>query len=245
LVFLHGLGGSQSTWQVVLGDLVSSHRTAAFDLPGHGASDKSAGADYSIDGITAAVQEAIGKLGMERPILIGHSLGGAVALRLAAQSPELLTGGIVINSAGLGSEISSELTALMTGSAGIATARELLQLFYEDQRLVNDRGVQEMAQSQLGEGAWPAQQAVSSAAFSGGRQLESVLVDISTIRIPVAIIWGERDRVLPLQHAVEVLGRFADANLTVVPGVGHVPQVESPRRTAELIERFARSLAAE
>ena len=118
-------------------------------------------------------------------------------------------------------------------------------MFYEDQRLVNDRGVQEMAQSQLGEGAWPAQQAVSSAAFSGGRQLESVLVDISAIRIPVAIIWGERDRVLPLQHAVEVLGRFADANLTVIPGVGHVPQVESPRRTAELIERFARSLAAE
>ena len=81
LIFLHGLGGSQSTWQVVLGDLVEQHRVAAIDLPGHGASDRSAAADYSIAGIAGAVAEAIGKLGLSQPILVGHSLGGAVALQ--------------------------------------------------------------------------------------------------------------------------------------------------------------------
>jgi pyruvate dehydrogenase E2 component (dihydrolipoyllysine-residue acetyltransferase) len=242
LVFLHGLGGSQSTWQVVLGDLVEQHRVAAIDLPGHGTSDRSAEADYSITGIAHAIAEAVGKLGLSRPIVVGHSLGGAVALRIAIEQPKLIQGVVALDSAGLGEEISSELTDLMGGQAGTDTARGLLQLFYQDQKLVNERGVAEMAQMQLADGAWAAQQSVANAAFASGRQLQAARLDPAAVSVPVLLIWGEHDRVIPARHAIEALTRFPDASLAIVPNVGHVPQVENPNRTATLITRFTRSL---
>jgi pimeloyl-ACP methyl ester carboxylesterase len=242
LVFLHGLGGSQSTWQVVLGDLVESHRVAAIDLPGHGASDKSADADYSIAGLASAIVDAIGKLGINRPVLIGHSLGGAVALRIAADSSLAVAGVVAMDTAGLGDEISTELTSLMTGQAGPETARGLLSLFYEDQRLVVDRGVQEMAQTQLADGAWRAQQSASQAAFGAGKQLAAARVDPAAVKVPVHLIWGGLDRVLPAKHALDSVAAFPDATLAIVSGVGHVPQVENAARTAQLIARFAKSL---
>jgi pimeloyl-ACP methyl ester carboxylesterase len=243
LVFLHGLGGSQSTWQVVLGDLVDGHRVAAIDLPGHGLSDKSPSADYTVAGLASATSEAIGKLGLERPIVIGHSLGAAVALSIGATSPGVVSGIVVVNGAGLGAEISSDLTSLMTEPAGADTVRAMLRLFYEDQRLVADRAVQDMAQMQLADGAWAAQQAIAGAAFAGDQQLPAVRIEPAAISTPVLLIWGERDRVLPVAHAIAALSAFPDASLAVISGVGHVPQVEAAARTAQLISRFAKSLS--
>jgi pimeloyl-ACP methyl ester carboxylesterase len=243
LVFLHGLGGALSTWQVVLGDLVEGHRIAAIDLPGHGLSDKSAEADYSVSGLASALAEAMEQLGIEKPVLVGHSLGAAIALSIAANAPDRVSGVVAIDAAGLGTEISAELTALMSGPAGTETARGLLRIFYEDQRLVADRAVQDMAQMQTAEGAWPAHQAVAIAAFAGDRQLPAARVDSSGISVPVYLIWGERDRVLPVGHAIAALSAFPDASLTVLPGIGHVPQVEAAARTARLIARFAKSVS--
>lgn len=243
LVFLHGLGGSQSTWQVVLGDLVETHRVAAIDLPGHGASDKAAAADYSIAGMARAIANAIEKLKITRPILIGHSLGGAVALRIAADSAATLSGVVAMDTAGLSDGISPALSSLMEGQPGPETARGLLALFYEDQKLVVERGVQEMAQTQLAEGAWAAQQAAARAAFADGSQLAAARIDPASVHVPIQLIWGERDRVLSVQDAIAALTSFPDASLAIVSGVGHVPQVENASRSAQLIARFAASLA--
>ena len=243
LVFLHGLGGSQSTWQVVLGELVDGHRIAAIDLPGHGASDRRQEADYSIAGLAADIAEVIARLKLEHPILIGHSLGGAVAMQIAISKPSLISGLVLIDSAGLGLEISAELLRLMAAVPGADTARGLLQLFYEDQKLVVDRGVHEMAQTQLAEGAWAAQQAVANAAFGSGSQSPATQGELGAIPVPVQLIWGELDRVIPSDHALAAIKVIPDASLAVMVGVGHVPQVEAAERTATLIRRFARSLA--
>ena len=120
----------------------------------------------------------------------------------------------------------------MAGAAGPETARGLLQLFYQDQKLVNDRGVTEMAAMQQVDGAWAAQQAVAKAAFADGQQQEAARVDPASIHLPVLLIWGEHDGVLPMQHAVDALPKFPDASLAIVRNVGHVPQVENPTRTA-------------
>jgi pyruvate dehydrogenase E2 component (dihydrolipoamide acetyltransferase) len=223
--------------------LVDGHRVAAIDLPGHGLSDKSPSADYTVAGLARAISEAIGKLGLERPIVIGHSLGAAVALSIGATSPGVVSGIVVVNGAGLGAEISSDLTSLMTEPAGADTVRAMLRLFYEDQRLVADRAVQDMAQMQLADGAWAAQQAIAGAAFAGDQQLPAVRIEPAAISTPVLLIWGERDRVLPVAHAIAALSAFPDASLAVISGVGHVPQVEAAARTAQLISRFAKSLS--
>jgi pyruvate dehydrogenase E2 component (dihydrolipoamide acetyltransferase) len=245
IVFLHGLGGSQSTWQVALGDLVERYRVAAIDLPGHGASAKSepASTDYSVEGLAAAIAEAIVTLNAGPAIVAGHSLGGAIALQIALSKPELVQGVVLINSAGLGDEIGAELTELMSGGPGKETARGLLELFYKDQRLVLDRGIDEMAETQVAEGAWAAQQAVANGAFSGSSQQIEVRGKLADIKQPVMIVWGAKDRVIPLAHAVDALQSLPDATLRVLPNVGHVPQVEDAPAVATAIDRFAKSLA--
>jgi pimeloyl-ACP methyl ester carboxylesterase len=245
IVFLHGLGGSQSTWQVALADLVEQYRVAAIDLPGHGASDKSdpQAVDYGVEGLASAIAEAIGALKTAPAVLVGHSLGGAVALQIALERPDLVTGVVLIDSAGLGDEIGAELISLMSGEPGQATARGLLELFYEDQRLVLDRGVEEMAQTQLADGAWAAQQAVANAAFNGAAQRLAVRQQHGEVKQPVLILWGAKDRVIPLSHAVEALHSIPDVTLKVLPAVGHVPQVEDAPAVAKAIDRFVKSLA--
>lgn len=245
IVFIHGLGGSQSTWQVVLGDLVEKYRVTAIDLPGHGASDKSdpATTDYSIESLAAASAEAVGLLKAGPAIFAGHSLGGAVAMQIALDHPGIVTGLVLINSSGLGDEISPELLSLMAGAPGVDTARGLLGLFYEDQKLVVQRGVEEMAATQSAEGAWPAQQAVSNAAFAGGSQSISARLRHAEISKPVSIIWGAKDRVMPLSHAIAAIASLPDATLKVIPNAGHVPQVEDAPAVATAIDRFAKSIA--
>jgi pyruvate dehydrogenase E2 component (dihydrolipoamide acetyltransferase) len=245
IVFIHGLGGSQSTWQVLLGELVERYRVTAIDLPGHGASDKSAPdtADYSLEGLTGAVAEAIVALKAGPAVIAGHSLGGAVTMQLALEHPELVTGLVLINSAGLGREISNELLDLMAGEPGSATARGLLQLFFEDQALVLDRGVEEMAGTQTAEGAWAAQQAVAEAAFDRSGQRLDLLDRHGQIAQPVAVVWGAKDRVIPVDHAYTAVATFSDVTLRVFPELGHVPQVENAAAVAVVIDRFTKSLA--
>ena len=245
LLFLHGLGGNYGTWQVVLGDLAESHRVVALDLPGHGKSSKPApdAFDYSLNTLAESVKTAIAVLKLRKPIVVGHSLGGAVALRLALDLGDEIGGLVLIDSAGLGAEIGKGLLDLMAGGAGAQTARGLLELFYEDQRLVLDRGVDDMAQTQLAEGAWTAQQAVSNAAFEAGAQRFDLPKRLRDIKLPVLLIWGERDRVIPLAHAAAALNKLPDATLRLISGVGHVPQVEASAAVAIAIDRFAKSLA--
>lgn len=245
LLFLHGLGGNYGTWQVALGNLAETHRVVALDLPGHGKSGKPAPTDanYALAGLTAAVKNAIETLKLKQPIIVGHSLGGAVALQLALDLGDRIGGLVLIDSAGLGREIGAGLLTLMAGEPGAATARGLLELFYQDRRLVLDRGVDDMAQTQLAEGAWTAQQAASNAAFDANGQRFDLPKRLRDVKQPVLIIWGERDRVIPLAHAASALNKLPDAILRLVAGVGHVPQVESPDVVAAAIDRFAKSLA--
>ncbi len=245
LVFLHGLGGSFGTWEVVLGDLAARYRVIALDLPGHGKSSKHAPdrVDYSLSGLTELLQTAIASLTLTKPILVGHSLGGALALRLALTLDDQIGGVVLIDSAGLGEEVSPHLLPLMAGEPGKLTARGLLELFYEDQRLVLDRGVDDMAQTQVTEGAWAAQQAVASGAIDQNGQRFDLLFRLRDVKVPVLMIWGELDRVIPLDHAMDALMLIPDAALRIVTSVGHVPQVEAPGIVATAIDRFAKSLA--
>jgi pimeloyl-ACP methyl ester carboxylesterase len=94
----------------------------------------------------------------------------------------------------------------------------------------------------MAEGAWAAQQAVARAAFEGAIQRDSVRIDPGSVSVPVLLVWGQDDRVLPVRHAYDTLSSFPDAELAVISGTGHVPQIENAARTAQLIGRFVRGL---
>jgi pyruvate dehydrogenase E2 component (dihydrolipoamide acetyltransferase) len=164
-------------------------------------------------------------------------------MHLAIEHPEAVAGLVLVDSVALGDEIAEELLDLMDGEPGKATARGLLELFFEDKRLVVDRGIEEMAQNQLAEGAWAAQRAVAAAAFDRGGQKPAIRNRLSEVTTPALIAWGAKDRVIPVAHAIGAVSAMPDAVLKVLPMVGHAPQVEDALGLARAIDRFARSLA--
>ncbi len=245
LVFLHGLGGSRGTWENLLGDLVEEHRVLALDLRGHGLSDKPAPAatDYSIAGLAAAVREVLSTLTLAPSILVGHSLGGAVAIQIALDQPDLVVGLILVDSAGLGEEINPELLDLVDAEPSSENARHLLELFYEDKRLVLDRGVEEMHQGRRRPGVVEAERAVAGAAFSRDGQHTGLPARLNELAVPVLLISGVEDRVIPVDHVLAAARVIPDAWVKLMTGIGHVPQVEDASGLARTVDRFARAIS--
>lgn len=244
LVFLHGLGGSLTTWTNLMPAFADRYRVAAIDLPGHGGSDKTdpATTDYSLAALATAVGEAIAGAGLAPAVLIGHSLGGAVALQIALDRPKLVRGLILIDSAGLGPDISPKLLDRIEAAPSRDEVRRLLELFFEDQRLVLDRGIDEMYKTQTSPGADAALKAVAAGAFSRDGQMINLRPRLAEVQKPVHLIWGEGDRVLPLHHAWSASSFLPYAWIDILEGVGHVPQVEAPAATIALVDQFLRAL---
>ncbi len=245
LVFLHGLGGSRATWENLLGGLVERHRVVACDLPGHGLSDKPASdaTDYSITGLALAIQETLTSLKLMPCILVGHSLGGAVAMQIALEQADQVTGLILVDSAGLGEEINPELLNLVDAEPSSENTRRLLELFYEDQRLVLDRGVEEMHQGRWRPGAAEAERAVAASAFSRDGQQTGLPARLSELQAPTLLIFGLEDRVIPADHAFAAARVIPDAWIKLMPGIGHVPQVEDATGLARTVDRFGRAMS--
>lgn len=244
IVFIHGLGGSQSTWASVLGDFADAFRVVAVDLPGHGGSDKPSpdAMDYSIAGLAGVLGELIEKLDLAPSVLVGHSLGGAVSLQLALDRPKLVRAIALVNSAGLGSEFSGELLDRIEAEPSRDEARRLLELFFENPRFILDRGVDDMFAARVAPGADEAIKAIAVDAFTREGQ-KVVFVDrLGDVESPVLIVWGERDRVVPARHALAAAQAMPGSWLEVLEGVGHVPQVEAAPAFAAIVNRWISSL---
>jgi pyruvate dehydrogenase E2 component (dihydrolipoamide acetyltransferase) len=243
IVFLHGLGGSQSTWANVLGDLAGTYRIAALDLPGHGASDKPSpnNADYSIASLASAVGEAIETLELAPAVIVGHSLGGAVALQLALERPKLVRALALVNSAGLGNEISDELLERINAEPSRDGARQLLELYFADRRFILERGIDDMYAARTAPGADAAVKATAAAAFSREGQKEVFVDRLGALEMPVLFAWGELDRVIPADHGVAAAEALPASWLEIVEGVGHVPQVEAAPAFVALLTRWLTS----
>src|SRR5688500_4828630 len=243
LVFLHGLGGSQSTWASVLGHFVETYRVAAVDLPGHGGSDKPspASTDYSISGIAAKLGELLEMLELTPAVLIGHSLGGATALQLALDRPKLVRALALVDSAALGFEINEELLDRVESAPSRDEARRLLELFFQDRRFVLDRGIDDMYAARVAPGADDAVKAIAASAFTRHGQ-NLVLTDrLGELEVPVLVVWGELDRVIPSTHAVAAAAALPTGWIEIMEGGGHVPQVEAAPAFAAIVNRWLAS----
>jgi pimeloyl-ACP methyl ester carboxylesterase len=110
LLLIHGLAGSATTWKDVMPMLARDHTVLAPDLLGHGASAKPLG-DYSLGAFASGLRDLLGVLGIDRVTVVGHSLGGGVAMQLTYQYPDLAERLVLVCSGGLGREVSVFLRA--------------------------------------------------------------------------------------------------------------------------------------
>jgi pimeloyl-ACP methyl ester carboxylesterase len=250
LLLIHGMAGSIWNWHEVIGPLARHHTVVAPDLPGHGASAPGSG-DYSLGALAAGLRDLLVVLGHDRATLVGHSLGGGIAMQFAYQFPEITERLVLVSSGGLGPEVSLVLRAAALPGAGLfiagtATAGRVAgAAFMRGLAAVGLRPITDIAE--VARGYASLADADRRAAFLA--TLRSV-IDISGQRVhaddrlylaegmPVLIIWGARDPIIPVHHGEHAHEAIAGSRLEVFDGVGHLPQLEAPGRFVAVLERF-------
>ena len=208
VVFLHGLGGSLSTWSLNLPVFAEHFRICALDMVGAGASDKPS-TDYSIPAQAEFLARFLDALGPDwRSVsLVGHSLDGAVAL---------------VDSAGLGPEIDSTVLDLMRSEPKPEHIRAELTLFFAHPDMVQEVLVEQILQQRWQPGAREALLATSEAAFGEGRQQNDFREMLAGWTKPLLILWGDVDAVIPVAHARAA----GQGHVEVFAGCGHCPHIE-------------------
>jgi pimeloyl-ACP methyl ester carboxylesterase len=212
VLLIHGIGGDWRTWEPVLDGLARQHRVVAVDLPGHGGSAKGAG-DYSLGALASALRDLGGALGIERATVVGHSLGGGVAMQFAYQFPERCERLVLVSSGGLGPDVGlvlrlatlpgSELFLLLTAPA----ARSLINLAASAGRALGIRPAAdaEFYARTFATLADPETRAAFLGTLRGVVGTRGQLVDARdrlylAEHMPTLIVWGEHDAVLPVDH---------------------------------------------
>ncbi|MFN2463867.1 MAG: alpha/beta fold hydrolase [Candidatus Dormibacteria bacterium] len=251
VVLVHGIGGSGRTWKRVIGRLAERYHVIAPDLMGHGASERLRG-DYSLGAHASTVRDLMVKLGHPRGTIIGHSLGGGIAMVFAYQFPERCERLVLVASGGLGSEVSILLRLLsLPGSDLVIPLGTFAPLTGAISRLGSALGriglrlspaAEELWQAYASLGSTPARKAFLATVrevvdFQGQRVSANDRLYLAS-QVPVLLVWGDRDFIIPVDHAHQAHGEIPGSRLEIFKGVGHFPHSEEPERFVSLVAEF-------
>jgi pimeloyl-ACP methyl ester carboxylesterase len=251
VLLIHGITSSSRTWRTVMPALAEHHTVVAPDLLGHGRSAKPRG-DYSLGGYASGLRDLMVALEIPSATVVGHSLGGGVAMQFAYQFPERVERLALVDSGGLGSEVSLVLRAatlpgaeyvlplLASGplrGAGAALGSVLGRVGLRASADV--RGMAEGFES-LGDGA--ARRAFVHTARSvidpAGQRVDATDRLYLAEHVPSLIVWGDRDRMIPVQHGLDAHALMPGSRLEVFPGAGHFPFNDDPERFVAVLADF-------
>jgi pimeloyl-ACP methyl ester carboxylesterase len=252
VVLLHGLASSSATWLPALPLLGRHAHVIAPDLLGHGESAKPRTGDYSLGAYAAGLRDLLLALGLDGATVVGHSFGGGVAMQFAYQFPELTERLVLDASGGLGPDVSIALRAAsLPGAAAVLkaahtlTPRRIAELAHRAVRLVPGvprADLDELAcalASFADQGARDAfVHTVRSALNWSGQRLDGTGRLYLLADLPVLLVAGTDDAVIPLDHTVAAHDRLPHSRLEVFERTGHFPHAEHPARFAEVLLDF-------
>ncbi|HET8566280.1 MAG TPA: alpha/beta fold hydrolase [Solirubrobacterales bacterium] len=250
LLLIHGMAGTCANWESVIEPLAIDRTVIAPDFPGHGASAPGAG-DYSLGGLAGSLRDLLLALGHERATLVGHSLGGGVAMQFTYQFPEMVERLVLVSSGGLGPDVSPLLRAAALPGADLfisATAGVGSQIGSAIGRGIGAIGFRPNADlAEVARGYATLRDPERRKAFLA--TLRSV-VDADGQRIaaldrlylaellPLLIVWGENDPIIPVEHGREAHAQLPSSRLEIFADTGHVPMLERPGRFIAVLQRF-------
>ena len=233
-VLVHGFGGDLNNWLFVQPLLAERARVIALDLPGHGGSTKQVGAG-NFSTLSAALLGLLDALDVPKAHLVGHSLGGGVALRLALDHPAHVASLSLIAPAGLGREIDDSFVRDFIAASRRKQLEPVLAKLFVDAGLVSRDMTEDLLRFKRLDGAQQALAAIRAANFEGGQheELRGRLTELGDMKVQV--VWGAEDRIIPASHAD---GLPADVRVHVLPGVGHMPHLERATEISRLLLAF-------
>ncbi len=256
LLLIHGIGDCSDTWRNIIPDLARDHRVIAPDLLGHGRSDKPR-ADYSVAAYANGMRDLLSVLEVDRCTVIGHSLGGGVAMQFAYQYPERCERLVLVATGGVSHEVHPALRLAATPAADLFLP--LLRL--SPARFIGMSGVRllEVLKTDLGRDAEHLLRMFESLPDATARR-----AFVRTIRavvdwrgqaitmldrcyltrgMPTLLIWGAHDAVLPLHHGEIAHAAMPSSQLHVFPDAGHFPHHSDPARFLAVLHEFLATTA--
>ncbi|MET0127817.1 MAG: alpha/beta fold hydrolase [Solirubrobacterales bacterium] len=251
IVLIHGITGRSDQWEPAIDHLARDHQVLAPDLLGHGESAKPRG-DYSLGAYASAVRDTMVALGHDRATVVGHSLGGGIAMQFAYQFPERCERLVLVSSGGLGREVHPLLRAsTLPGAewvmpwlmhervlgAGEAVGRliGLLRLQAGTDTAEVARGFASLGDAEARAAFIETMRAVLD---PGGQRVSALDRLYLTEALPSLLVWGENDPIIPADHGRAAHEAMPGSRLELLPGVGHFPQLERPYEFAALLSEF-------
>jgi pimeloyl-ACP methyl ester carboxylesterase len=253
LLLLHGLGCDHTTWEPVLAALARRYTVIAPDLLGHGLSAKPR-ADYSLGGYANGMRDLLTVLGIDKVTVVGHSFGGGVAMQFGYQFPERTERMVLVAPGGLGPDVTPAIRAItLPGfhqAMGLLTMPGVRQLTRTTLCALAASGIP--AARDLDEVARIVESFRDPRARAAIRHVVSAVVDwrgqivtmvdraYLTQAMPMCVVWGSGDAVIPVRHAEVAAEHAPGATVEVIPDAGHFPHKDHPQRFVKILDDFVR-----
>jgi pimeloyl-ACP methyl ester carboxylesterase len=251
VVLIHGMVNSSRHWEQVALRIAAEHRVLAPDLIGHGDSATPRG-DYSMGAHAAFIRDLLAVLRIERATIVGHSLGGGVAMQFFYQFPQYVERLVLVSSGGLGREVSPLLRSAtlpgMSGVLALGSNPKVLRAIWQAGERLRESGVRKGVYLQaIARALGPLERHGARGAFL--HTLRSV-IDVRGQRVgasdrlyllegmPTLIVWGERDRTIPLSHGRLTHEAVGHSRFVTLPQAAHFPHLEDPDGLAVALGEF-------
>ncbi|MDH7792050.1 acetoin dehydrogenase dihydrolipoyllysine-residue acetyltransferase subunit [Ochrobactrum sp. AN78] len=234
IVLIHGFAADLNSWRGLFAGASLGHPILALDLPGHGNSPRVV--PESIDDIAAAVETTLAAFGVTSCLLVGHSLGGAVATVTAARGVVDVRSLLLISSGGLGPQVNGAFITGLIGAKSEASIVPWLKLLVADESHLTKPFINATVAQASDAELRTTQGAIGDRFFADGTQTFEVRSSITSLAIPVRLIFGAEDRVIPVAHAHGLPGKVG---IHIFAGCGHMPQIEERGAVLQILKECA------
>ena len=235
VVMVHGFGADHNSWRMLAAGAALSRPILAIDLPGHG---RSPGGATSLANMASGVAAALAEEGVTAADLVGHSLGAAVAVAVAAPADFRVRSLFLLSPAGLGPDINADFLAGFCNARNEDDLAPWMALLVADPASLHPAFTQVTAATRAQPGVAAAQEQIARTVFPDGKQAFSVRDALEGLAVPTEVVFGAADRIIPARHMAGLPGRIAQH---LLPGVGHMPQVEARDAVALLLVEHLRA----
>lgn len=236
IVFLHGFGGTHSAWNPMVAHFSRSHHVLAYDLPGHGGSVNFPGAG-PVKLAVSAVLDDLKDRGHGQFHLVGHSMGGAIAALIGLGKPDQVLSLTLLAPGGFGVEINTRLLHRYAAACSESEIRTSLEGMVGFSNEVSETTIASFVEMRAVAGQSEKLISIAQRLFVGGRQGAIGRDKLAELRMPVKVVWGTQDRVLPTRQAHRLPGHIAGH---VFEDTGHMLPDEIPSAVIDLIAQNIR-----